>query len=189
MAGRVAGDARRLERIPASSSVSPPSSRTSASYGRTAMPGRRERGRVLEQRALAAGHVDRRAGALGEVGDAAEVVAVAVRDQDRGAARAERGELEPELARRRRPGRRRPPRARRARRGRRSSSSRSGRARAGRRRRLIERESTDARRSRRCRGAIGSRACRAGTCRRSRRRAGAARPGRPALRRRGARRR
>ena len=51
----------------------------------------------LEQLALALGHVHGCAGRLGEVGDAPEVVEVPVRDQDRGAARAHAGELEPEL--------------------------------------------------------------------------------------------
>ena len=41
--------------------------------------------------------MDGRAGALGEVGDAADVVVVRVRDEDRGAARAQPGELEPKL--------------------------------------------------------------------------------------------
>jgi hypothetical protein len=53
---------------------------------------------VLKQRALAFGHVDGGVGALGEVGDAAEVVPVAVRDQDRGAASAGARELEPSSA-------------------------------------------------------------------------------------------
>ena len=69
---------------------------------------------ALEPVALALGHVDRRAGALGEVGDAAEVVEVPVRDQDRRAARAAAGRARAGARPRRRRGRRRRPRARRA---------------------------------------------------------------------------
>src|SRR5204863_3442891 len=49
---------------------------------------------VLQQRALVLGHMDRRAGALRQVGDAAEMIPVPVRDQDRRTARPESGELE-----------------------------------------------------------------------------------------------
>ena len=55
--------------------------------------GRREAVEVLQQEALLLGHVDRRAGRLGEVCHAAEVVPVAVRDEDRGAASAKPAEL------------------------------------------------------------------------------------------------
>ena len=48
----------------------------------------------FERGPLVLGHVDGRAGSLGEVGDAAEVIPVRVRDQDRRAARAQAGELE-----------------------------------------------------------------------------------------------
>ena len=61
--------------------------------------GRCELGVALEAVALTFGHVDRRTGALGEIGDAAEMVEVPVRDQDRGAARAEPRELETQLGR------------------------------------------------------------------------------------------
>ena len=52
---------------------------------------------VLEEDALVLGHVHGRAGSLGEVGDAAEVIPVAVGDEDRDAARAAPGQLEPDL--------------------------------------------------------------------------------------------
>ena len=58
--------------------------------------GRELRG-SLEQVALALRHPDGRAGALGEVGDAADVVEVAVRDEDPGARGTRLRELEPEL--------------------------------------------------------------------------------------------
>ena len=54
---------------------------------------------LLEQLPLVLGHVHRRAGSLGEVGDAAEVVPVAVRDQDRGALGPALRQLEPDLGR------------------------------------------------------------------------------------------
>ena len=79
---------------PARSSVSPPSSRTSGVCGRSVSPDGREAVRVLEQRALALGHVHRRARAVGEVGDADEVIPVAVRHEDRDAPRSEACEHE-----------------------------------------------------------------------------------------------
>jgi hypothetical protein len=59
--------------------------------------GRHEVGEVLEQRAFAFGHVDRGTRSLREVGNAAEVVPVAVRDQDGCAAGAGARELESKL--------------------------------------------------------------------------------------------
>jgi hypothetical protein len=52
----------------------------------------------LEELTLALGHVNGRPGPFGEVGDAAEVVPVAVRDQDRDAARFHLGQLEADRA-------------------------------------------------------------------------------------------
>ena len=94
------------------------------------------------------GHVDGRSGALGQPGDADEVVPVAVRDEDRGAARAHATRAEGGGRPGRRWGRRRPPRALRARRARRSSWSGSVRAGAVRRRAPRAFESN--------RGALGS---------------------------------
>ena len=54
---------------------------------------------VLEKHTLVLGHVHRRAGSLGQVGDAAEVVPVAVRDEDRDALGPALGQLEPDLGR------------------------------------------------------------------------------------------
>ena len=55
--------------------------------------------RALEQGALPLGHVHRRPGSLGEVGDAEQVVEVAVRDEDPRAARPEPSERQPQLGR------------------------------------------------------------------------------------------
>jgi len=52
---------------------------------------------LLECEPLAGRHVNRSAGALGQVGDADEVVPVSVRDENRGAASAHAGELKPDL--------------------------------------------------------------------------------------------
>ena len=49
---------------------------------------RRSEGGALEELALPGGHVHGRARALGEVGDTEQVVPVAMRHEDRGAARA-----------------------------------------------------------------------------------------------------
>ena len=68
-------------------------------YRAAGRAGGREVRVLLEQGALALGHPDGRAGALGQVGDAAEVVEVAVRDQDPGAGRAHAGELETQVGR------------------------------------------------------------------------------------------
>ena len=84
--------------MPASSSVSSPASRTSGLHGRTPCAGE-EVLRAFEDLRLDGRHVHRGAGALGEVGDAAEVVVVRVRDQDRRAARAAPCELESQLGR------------------------------------------------------------------------------------------
>ena len=59
--------------------------------------GRGELGVALEPVALSLRHVHGSAGSLGQVGDAADVVEVAVRDQDRAAGRAEPRELEAQL--------------------------------------------------------------------------------------------
>ena len=91
------GSRRTRTSRPATAIVSPPSSRWSGEYDRPGTPAGANCGVPLEPVALALGHVDRRAGALREVGDAAEVVEVAVRDQDRGARRAAPGELQPQL--------------------------------------------------------------------------------------------
>ena len=61
--------------------------------------GGRELGVALEAIAFSFGHVDGSAGRLGEVGDAANVVEMPVRDQDGGAGRAEPAELNAELRR------------------------------------------------------------------------------------------
>ena len=55
-------------------------------------PRRRERVGLLQQHALAGGRVDRRTGHLGEVGEADDVIEVAVRDEDRGAGCPERSQ-------------------------------------------------------------------------------------------------
>ncbi len=144
-AGEWPGMATHSKEIPATSTVSPPSSRWSGVYRRPGAPARREVRVLLEQGALALGHPDGRAGALGEVGDAAEVVEVAVRDQDRGAGRAACGPARAAGRPRLRPGRSRPPRLRRGRRGRRGSWSGAGRARSVSTTMLIERESSRAR--------------------------------------------
>ena len=106
---RVAGDAQRLERDAGELERLVALEKRVAAYAAGDDARRREVGEVLEQRALALGHVDRCAGALGEVGDAAEVVPVPVRDQDRGAASAERARARAEARRRRRRDRRRRP--------------------------------------------------------------------------------
>ena len=59
--------------------------------------GRRELGVALEALALALRHPDLGPGSLGEVGDAAQVVEVPVRDQDPGAGGAEPRELETQV--------------------------------------------------------------------------------------------
>ena len=59
-------------------------------------PRRRERGGLLDQEPLAGRRVDGRAGLLGEVGEADDVVEVAVGDEDRGAAGAGRRERAPD---------------------------------------------------------------------------------------------
>jgi hypothetical protein len=53
--------------------------------------------RPAEDVELALGQPDRRARSLREVGEGAEVVEVAVREQDRGAGRSRAGEREPDL--------------------------------------------------------------------------------------------
>ena len=80
-------DARDLDRLAAAHEV----------LGRVRPSGhadRRELRVALEPLALAFGHPDLGAGSLGEVGDAADVVEVAVRDEDPGARGAEPRELE-----------------------------------------------------------------------------------------------
>ena len=89
---RVERDARELERlVPCEADVG----RVRAQ----ADTGRDEAVDVLEQRSLVLGHVHRRAGSLGQIGDAAEVVPVAVRDQDRHALRPRARQLEAKLRR------------------------------------------------------------------------------------------
>ena len=69
-------------------------------YGRNVTPGRRVVVHLLEEHALVLGHVHGRAGSLGQVGDAAEVIPVAVGDQDRDALALPRlRQLEPDLGR------------------------------------------------------------------------------------------
>ena len=85
--------------MPATSTVSPPLSRCSGACGRPGTPTGRELRVALEPLALALRHPDLGAGSLGEVGDAAEVVEVPVRDQDPGARGAEPRELEPQVGR------------------------------------------------------------------------------------------
>ena len=97
--GRVAGhreafegDARYLDRLAAADEVL---GRVRASRDAD----RRELRVALEPLALALRHPDLRAGSLGEVGDAAEMVEVPVRDQDPDARGAEPRELEPQVGR------------------------------------------------------------------------------------------
>ena len=68
-------------------------------YGRSVDARRDEVVHPLEQHPLVLGHVHGRARPLRQVGDAAEVIPVPVRDEDRGAAGAEARELEPDLGR------------------------------------------------------------------------------------------
>ena len=87
------GDARDLDRVP-----------TGDEHLRRVRAdrhsGRRVRAlRALEQGALALGHVHGRPGSLGEVGDAEQVVEVAVGDEDPRAARPEPGERQSQLGR------------------------------------------------------------------------------------------
>ena len=84
---------------PASSSDSPPSSRTSGVYGRSTTPLGVEPLGVLEKRSLPRRHVHQGSGALGEVGDAEEVVPVPVGHEDRSARRAEAGQGQAQLGR------------------------------------------------------------------------------------------
>ena len=82
--------------MPASSSRSVPSSRTSGLWPvRGVDPGREEVVRALETLPLGRWRVHGRAGRLGELGHARDVVEIAVRDEDRGAARAGERLLDP----------------------------------------------------------------------------------------------
>ena len=102
--GRVAGDRDALERDAGDVDRLAALEQVVGHVRAARHAGRRELRVALEPVALALRHVDRRAGSLGEVGDAAQVVEVAVRDQDRAARRAAAGELEPQRRLRRRPG-------------------------------------------------------------------------------------
>ena len=95
--GRVARDLERLERDPGEVEAFVAGEQDVRGIGACSHARRDEVRQVLEQPLLVLGHVDRRLGALGEVGDAEEVIPMAVRDQDRRALRAECGELEPQL--------------------------------------------------------------------------------------------
>ena len=84
-------DARQLERLAALENHV----RRVRANGNGRVPGV-DRG-LLEREPLAGRHVDRSTGALGQVGDADEVVPVSVRDENRGATGAHAGELKPDL--------------------------------------------------------------------------------------------
>ena len=132
--GRVARDRDALERDARRPRASRRrSSRWSAGYERPGAPTGANSGYRSSRSRSPLGHVDRRAGPLGEVGDAAEVVEVPVRDEDRRAGRAHSARARAAGRRRRRPGRSRPPRRPRGRRARRSSWSAAARARTCRR--------------------------------------------------------
>ena len=87
--GRASGPGTSVtaKEMPATSTVSPPSSQTSGGRAADGDPRRRERGRLLDQDPLARRGVDGCAGLLGQVGEADDVVEVAVGDEDRGATR------------------------------------------------------------------------------------------------------
>ena len=82
---RASGPGTRVtaKEMPATSIVSPPSSQTSSGRAADGDPRRRERGRLLDQDPLPARGVDGCAGLLGQVGEADDVIEVAVGDEDR----------------------------------------------------------------------------------------------------------
>ena len=82
--------------MPATSTVSPPSSQTSGCAPRTVIPGGVKVAGSSIRTPLACGCVHRRTGLLGEIGEADDVVEVAVRDEDRRAARTDGGERLPD---------------------------------------------------------------------------------------------
>ena len=96
---RVSGDGLHLERDTSSlDGLSAGEDVASPSYGRIGMPGKKSAGR-RKTSSSPSGSPDGSARALGEVGERAEVVVVAVGEQDRGAGRARSGEREPDLGR------------------------------------------------------------------------------------------
>src|SRR6266511_4370330 len=92
----MSGYAQRLERDPGQLERLAALEQDVRRIGPELHPRRYEAVDVLEQRLLLLGHVHRCAGFLGQVGNAAEVVPVAVRDQNRGALGAHPDKLEPQ---------------------------------------------------------------------------------------------